>query len=353
MSIEALHTPGLLRSAVVAIAFLTATSIASAQWWNPMQRPAQPYEAPKPITYTAKTRNDAYMAANAAILNEDWAKLDRMYDEFLAQDLRANDGLYMVEAIQRLFADRYGVLEPARADKDFAAWELAQPNSKLRPAARVVMLQAQGWAARGGRLAGAVPGESMQIFREKMIAATRALAETENVGRDSPIWWWAALIVAGSTARPAGEFDAMFSEATRRFPSYQPLYYTRVNYLLPQWGGDWDRVDAFVDRAVQATVAKEGDAMYAWIYVDLSVKTRDLFGDTRVEWPRLRKAFEDMVQRYPADENRNLFATFACRARDKETTAKLLAELGTRAQLGAFSSGITTESCRRFALTAA
>lgn len=341
------------RIIAAAIALSAAAPLVSAQWWNPMAEPVPPYDRGKPITYTANTRTHAYMAVNAAILDRDWAKIDRMYDEFIAQDLRANDGFYMVEMIQRVFAERYGALDPARANADLADWEAKQPASKLLPAIRVVMLQAQAWAARGGRHADGVPGESMQIFREKMNAATKALAESETVGRESPIWWWAALIVAGSSGRPAEQFDAMFSEATRRFPSYHTLYYTRVNYLLPHWGGDWGRVDAFVDRAAKSTAAKEGDAMYAWIYVDLSVKTPDIFTDSRVEWPRMRKAFEDILQRYPTDGNRNLFATFACRARDKETTAKLLGELGARAQLGAYSSGITTESCRRFALTAA
>lgn len=62
----------------------------------------------------------------------------------------------------------------------------------------------------------------------------------------------------------------------------------------------------------------------------------------------MKRAFDDMVARHPDNWNRNVYATFACRARDKETTARLLAELGDKAQLGAWSSGISTESCRRF-----
>ena len=67
----------------------------------------------------------------------------------------------------------------------------------------------------------------------------------------------------------------------------------------------------------------------------------------------MRKAFEDLVARHPDPWNKNVFATFACRARDKETSGRLLAELGASASLGAWSPGITTESCRRFALHSA
>ena len=69
--------------------------------------------------------------------------------------------------------------------------------------------------------------------------------------------------------------------------------------------------------------------------------------------PAALSHFEDLNARYPDDWNKNLFATFACRARDKETTGKLLIELGPKAQLGAYSNGITTEGCRRFASTPA
>ena len=341
----------------LAAAALAATASLSlqAQWWNP-QDPTPPKArgtpmAPK-ITYTPYVRDMAYMTVNAAIWNDDWAKIDRMYEEFMAEDLRATDGNYFVEAIQRVFHDHFGTIDDAKARDEMARWEAKVPVSKLRPAIRVVMLESQAWKARGGNNSGMVPGESMQIFRQKLVAATKALEETEAVGKDSPIWWWAALVVAGSSGRPEAQLDAMFTEATKRFPSYQTLHYTRVNYLLPQWGGDWDRVELFANRAAKIA-AKDGDAMYAWVYVDLSRKTPDLFADSQLSWPHMKKAFEEMLARYPDVNNKNLFATFACRARDKETTAKLLAELGPQARLGAYSEGYTTETCRRFALTPA
>ena len=352
-------TPIRMKLRILAAAAILAAGTSPclhAQWWNP-QDPTPPKArgtpmAPK-ITYTPHVRQMAYMAVNAAIWNDDWAKIDRMYEEFMAEGLRATDGSYFVEAVQSVFHDHFTMVVDAKARDEMARWEAAVPASRLRPAIRVVMLESQAWNARGGGSTGVVPGEAAQIFRQKLVAATRALEETEAVGKDSPIWWWAALIVAGSSGRSEAQFDAMFAEATKRFPSYQPLYYTRVNYLLPQWGGDWARVESFANRSTKAGSTTDGEAMYAWIYVDLSRKTPDLFADSQLSWPHMKKAFEDLVARYPDPNNRNLFATFACRARDKETTAKLLAELGAQAKLGAYSEGYTTESCRRFALAPA
>src|SRR5687767_11197350 len=91
-----------------------------AQWWNPVARSRNAFEMPKPVEYTPQVREMAYIVLNEAIASRDWPKVDRMYDEFLAQDLRANDGIFMVEMVQRVFADRYGALEPAKATAEMA-----------------------------------------------------------------------------------------------------------------------------------------------------------------------------------------------------------------------------------------
>ena len=98
------------------------------------------------------------------------------------------------------------------------------------------------------------------------------------------------------------------------------------------------------------TSEKDGKAFYAWLYVNAARKTEgDFLEVTQASWPQMKLAFEDMVARHPHSWNKNLYATFACRVRDKETTARLLTELADKASLGEDSPGITNESCRRFA----
>jgi hypothetical protein len=190
----------------------------------------------------------------------------------------------------------------------------------------------------------------MEVFGQWLGNAQKSLNEAGDGGKASPLWHWVALIVAGSTGRPGAEQDALLKEAQKRFPGYQPHYYTRVNYLLPQWGGSWREVDKFIKSASVATAAENGSAFYAWLYLDVSRKTRgDVMIETEIAWPALKKSFEDMVARFPNDWNKNLFATFACRARDRETTARLMSELGAKAKLGAYSSGYNNETCARIA----
>jgi len=346
---------------VIAVGITAVASVgAQAQWWNPADM-TPPYLRGTPqaakVPLTPVLYNVARQQANAAFWNQDFKKLDRMYDEFMRDGARSTDGTWMVEAIQETFQGVFVMADEGMIQRYMASWEKSAPESKLRPVLEAMLWEELAWKARGNEARSMVERESANVFRDRLKKATQALEASQDLGKDSPIWYWVALIVAGSSGRSAAEQDALFEQAVKRFPSYQPLYYTRMNYLLPQWGGSYDAVERFVRASVARTSETEGSALYAWLYVDLGNGRKNLGGDlfevTRVSWPAMKKGFEDLVARYPAEDNKNLFATYACRARDKETTGRLLAELGAKAKLGAAAQGISTESCRLFALTPA
>jgi hypothetical protein len=334
-----------IKKAIAAGIAALASAGAHGQWWNPADM-TPPYLRGTPqaskVALTPVLYDVARHQANAAFWNQDFKKLDRMYDEFVRDGARATDGIWMVEAIQETFQGLFMAADEGMIQRYMAAWEKSAPESKLRPVIEAMQWEELAWKARGN---------------EARSMVEHALESSQDVGKDSPIWYWIALIVAGSSGRSAAEQDALFEVAVKRFPSYQPLYYTRMNYLLPQWGGSYDAVERFVRASVARTSETEGSALYAWLYVDLGNGRKNLGGDlfevTKVSWPSMKKGFEDLVARYPADTNKNLFATYACRARDKETTGRLLTELGAKAKLGSAAQGISTESCRRFALTPA
>ncbi|MCW5593967.1 MAG: hypothetical protein KIS74_17840 [Burkholderiales bacterium] len=346
----------LLPALAFCVAALAMGGPAQAQWWNPGPKPlpgnapGSPQAPAEPAAYDVPLYYKAGSATVTAIFNEDFAKPDRMHDEFLATGKRSTHGLFVVESLQYAWDNQFDTPEIGPMERTLAQWAKASPDSRLRRLVEAIKWQRQAWVARGGGYASSVPGEAMSVFRDRLARATKALDSAGPEGKASPIWYWVALIVAGSSGQPASAFDALYEEAAGRFPSYHTIHYTRMNYLLPQWGGSFDAVDDFVRKVVERTRESEGEAFYAWLYVDVARKTDgDLFKVTRASWPRMKKGFEDMVARYPDAWNRNLFATFACRARDKETTARLLTELGAAARLGQGSPGYTTESCRRFA----
>lgn len=335
---------------IAVVVFLMPTQT-NAQWWNPsdpMPEKQRNPEAANPFTYTRESLNAASMVIQMSLEAGNWGKLETMHNDFLKRKSRATDGTWMVESFQWGFDAWFASRDMERCDRLFRDWKDKMPESRLRPLAEAAMWQRQAWSARGGRFASTVPGESQQIFRERLKLAQTALDNNPDGAVYSPIWHWVALIVAGSTGQPKAEFEKLFDQAVAKFPAYQSLYFTRANYLLPQWGGNFKALDNFIRASAAATAATEGAALYAWLYVDASRKLdADLFSATQISWPMMKQSFEDMTGRFPDAWNKNLFATFACRARDRETTKKLLNELGPKAQLGIWSSGVSTESCRR------
>lgn len=325
---------------------------AQAQWWN-SQDPTPPKFrgtplAPKPV-YDRHLFEMAQMGVWQFIQSHDFEKIDRMYDEFLRDGKRASDGVLMIDAFRRAFDSLFDISSESELAAFFKEWREKSPASRLLPVAQAHMWEALAWKARGSTGASEVTRGGGDLFKERLRKAAGALEASVDVGKESPIWYWVVLIVAGSSGRPEAQFDTLYNEAVTKFPGYLPLYYTRVNYLLPQWGGNWDKVDGFVADAVARTQAADGTALYAWIYADVNRKSGgNIFGESRLQWPAMKASFEDILKRYPDAWNRGLYATFACLARDRETTARLLLDMPGDVIFTGYAH-LTSDECRRFA----
>jgi hypothetical protein len=339
---------------LVAAACLSFAGTAGAQWWNPQDPTPPKYQGmglgPK-VVYTNALRQTARRVAWEALDKGEFEKLERMHDEFVRTALRATDGQWMLEALQSAVDGWLRNYDEPRPTRLIAAWREKMPASRLLPIAEAMMWQQQAWKARGGGMSGSITAEGRELFQEGLRKAARALEASAETGKNSPLWYWTALGVAGSAGRPDAELDALFEEAAAKFPTYLPLYLGRVNFLLPQWSGDYDKIEAFAQDAVKRTAATDGTSFYAWIYADVLPKHRGdrPFEETRVSWPKMRDSFEDILKRYPDDRNRLAFATFACVARDRESTARMFLALPPDIPMSNVIHGITKEGCRRLA----
>ncbi len=249
-----------LHSAAIAVSCAILVPHAQAQWWNP-QDPTPPKFrgttfATKPV-YDHQMQSTAQGAIWQAMQSRDFVTIDRMYDEFLRDNIRASDGVLMIDAFRRALDNHFLIYDEEALGKFFAEWREKSPASRLLPVAEADMWQALAWKARSSAGYARVTPEGRQLFGERLRRASAALEASAAVGKDSPIWYWVALIVAGSSGRPEAQFDGLYDQAVTRFPAYLPLYYTRANYLLPQWGGDWEKVDTFIADAVKRTSATE------------------------------------------------------------------------------------------------
>ncbi len=334
-------------------AALCMAGFAEAQWWDPSVFVKPSDQAPPPFVYKRKIDIDrASTQVQKALLTRDFAKVERMHDEFLALQQAGGNGRWMLESVKRGFGAAVRLAQDrAQVQSLIAGWKESVPDSKLRPSFEAEAWMASGWSHRGNDYASTVSPEAMKLFREDHVRAMKVLKDSEGKGKESPLWYAAALSIAGVTEQPSSVLDAIFNEGTARYPLYLPLYSTRLNFLLPQWGGDFGQVDEFIRRTVLHTQATEGTALYATLYsgVRRSMEAKDFSAGTKLSWNLMRHAFEDGIVLDGEREWLNTYATFACIAEDRITLRRLLKRLGAQADLGLGIAGVSPDLCTEMA----
>ena len=103
-----------------------------------------------------------------------------------------------------------------------------------------------------------------------------------------------------------------------------------------------------MEDAVKRTQATDGVTMYArlyWIYA--AIEHDRSFRDLGIPWAKMKAGFEDLVARYPSAWNINNYASFACRANDKQAFLRLLPKLTpTSLRLDAWPTGFSFDNCK-------
>ena len=337
------HIPWFARAAFIAVAAAPVASLA--QWWNPAHAALTEKLRP-PVEYDKRLEQQALQVVFEAVTRGDHAKLDGMHDEFVDMHRADGPGLRLVYQIRPGLKMAFN--DPSmrkRVETLFEDWRQASPESRLRPVAEANYHESLAWRARGSGYASTVSDEGWKTFRSEMERAVRILDEGRATAGESPLWYESALSVGGASGASARALDKVLDEGAAKFPSYGPLYATRLHYLLPQWGGEYRTIDRFIRAVVMRTQARWGTTLYSDLYTQVlqSYSGDDFFRETSASWPILRHAFEEQVARGAADLNR--YATFACVARDRETTARLLSQLGDKANLGHDIEGFSSEAC--------
>jgi hypothetical protein len=283
---------------------------------------------------------------NALELRE-FEKVERLHDEFVASRARTTDGTWMIESFEWAFDAKFESDSPARLDALFEEWRVHSPRSSLRKLAEAFMWQNRAWRAHGAGCSSSWVAGAEKVFSLNLLRAARALEEAADA-KASPLWYTVAIRIAGGQERGEKEIETILEEGEIRHPAYRPLYWARLMFLLPAWGGDYEQADRFVRRAVERTRATEGGSFYAGLYLDMTRATRcgDALADSEASWPDMKQGLLDMIERHESAWNWNLLGTLACRFRDADTVAWALGKLGKDAHLGTGSPGISTQSCR-------
>jgi hypothetical protein len=290
---------------------------------------------------------EAIAAIHRALEERRFDDLDAMHAEWLAGPVRTRDGTWLLEAFEWAFDAKFSSDSPARLQALFEDWGAKAPASRLRAVAHSHMWQRRALKLRADRCATRQVPTDPKVYAILLERAATALA-AEGAMAHSPLAYSTALRIAGARGEAPERLEAILAEGTARFPAYRPMYWARMSFLLPEWGGSERALDEFARSAAERSRDLEGRSFYALLYADVLREACQgvTIVDSAATWPELKESFEDLVARHDDAQNWNLFGTLACRFRDVETTARVLARMGAQANLGVWSSGASTESCR-------
>jgi hypothetical protein len=287
--------------------------------------------------------------AQSAYGGGQFAKFDQLIETLSQADQLTDDGMPQVWGVSQGLWELLYQWKNWQFNLDkIAEWRKEIPDSYGADFAEATLWRAWGWHARGDTLASTVTPEGWKLFGEKLARADRVLERSKAWASKSPLWYQLRLSVARDMNWDRKRYQALFDEATLRFPWYVPLYLSAANYLSPKWGGSYEEVDKLARRTI-ATPFGNDNSLYTRIYWDLTDQEGpefDLFRDSHADWSLMKAGFDGLLKRYPKSKwNLNAYAYFACRANDGAAYGELRARIGRDLVPSAWASNYSTDVC--------
>ena len=223
-----------------------------------------------------------------------------------------------------------------RHDRLLQKWEQEKPKSITARVAHADFCVDYAWHARGSGWANSVSKDGWRLMGERLAQSQKILQDAQRLPSKCPMWWYVQMTVAmgQSWARP--DHDRVFDLAKKSEPEFWNFDVARGTYLLPRWHGqpgDWER-DAENEMRRGGGLGAEG---YARVAMDLAAYHKNIFKETKVQWPKVREGCEILRQKYPAStEILCRYARLAAQADERALARTLFDQIGGRPNINAF-----------------
>jgi|LNFM01.2.fsa_nt_gb hypothetical protein len=274
--------------------------------------------------------------------------LERALSELAASDYRYPNGDPAVSAAYWAF--RKVMPAPGAHEinrKLIDQWQKQFPNSHFAVFANARYAYALAWKVRGSGYAGSVSKESWELFSIRLREAAQILLKSPKALKDTPLWHNLMLAIEQDMG-PSGNPDRVFENAVKQWPRYYDFYEVRLTRLVPRWGGNWLAVEKFINYWSKQQAKTEGDSLYARLNFSL-VRQGYTPDQTAMDWKRMRISLDDLTNRYPSIEFKNVSASYACFARDKDAFIKAMTKLKPgELSPNLWLSGSSYEACMRW-----
>lgn len=229
-------------------------------------------------------------------------------------------------------------------------WKETIPNSYFAVFAEARYLYGNAWNVRGSGYAGSVSPESWELFAHRLKEAEKKLMNAPKPLKNTPLWDNLLFAIALDSREVENDPNTVFENAVKRWPRYFDFYEVMLTRLVPKWGGSWEIVETFIDKWSRERESTEGTSMYARLYISL-LSQGVTPNETSMNWGKMGKSFEDLIARYPDPRFKNLYASYACYARDRSSFNKAMDKLPKHQLMpDDWLSGHSYEACARWAV---
>nr|NYU00252.1 DUF4034 domain-containing protein [Stenotrophomonas sp. SbOxS2] len=265
---------------------------------------------------------------------QDFATLERLGERYRTTGQHFGSGVWKLSTYYAGISRAFSITnrDPAYwagREKIVRTWIERHPKSPAAHLAMARMLSSHAWSIRGSGYANTVKDQDWGPFNTYQQQAIDYLQQHKAVVSTDPYWYELMEHLAIERSWPLEQFIALHDEGIKRFPGYYPLYFAAVRYFAPKWGGDAQGLEIYARRVMALAPPRDQYMLYARIYWVASQDEygKRLFVDSAVDWPSMKRGFEDILARYPDEWNQQAFAYFACQANDRETARGLVTKI--------------------------
>lgn len=277
-------------------------------------------------------RNQIRREAADAFYSSDFTKLEALASRYLTRNEKTRSGTLKMDSfyvgIHRYMRqiDKNDDAGWSELMKSIDQWMIQYPKSPRPYIMYAKALSARAWAYRGQAFAYQVPDADMQAFIKYQKQAADYLMKHKEIGSQDPYWYVEMADFFLADIANKNKFFDIINEGLQRYPDFDKIYFSAINYLTPKWHGSAQEVEDFAMAARERTMADRGSEMYARLYwaAGLGKGNRYLFQDPPANWHLMVKGMDEILQKYPTQWNINHFAFFACFKFDSRAARKYL-----------------------------
>lgn len=276
-------------------------------------------------------RKEIYDKVKDLLYTGDYAGLEKVANEYRINETRTSSGLWKLTLYYAGFDEilPYQTNNPEKWSEllqKIDLWKSMHPKSPTPYIAKSIILKKQAWSIRGTGYSNTVAKEAWAPFYKKIDESRRVLEESQSVSKLDPNWYEVMSDIANIESWENDKFEKLINEGLGSNPYFYQLYFSAMYYYTPKWHGNAKQIEQFARAALKRTKENEGYGMYARIYwfASQSQFEGELFERSDVDWNLMSKGIDDVLIKYPDQWNINNFALFACMARDKNKTNKLI-----------------------------